>query len=121
MAGKPRHKVTEKTKAEVKALASFGTPQESIALYLGISVDTLDRRYRYELDTGPIHATAQVAGKLFKKAVEENDLTAQIFWLKTRGRWRTADNERIVESNEDLRKELLEHRERLKQEYEKEY
>jgi len=87
------HEPTEKTKAEVAALTSFGNTQEEVAAYLGICVDTLVKYYRYELDTAVVRANAMVAKKLFNKAVNENDLSAQIFWLKTRGRWRTADQE----------------------------
>lgn len=87
-----RHKVTDKTKAEVSALVSFGITQAEIATFLGISVDTLDRRYRLELDTAVTRANATVARALYNKAVKENDLTAQIFWLKTRGRWRERDD-----------------------------
>jgi DNA-binding NarL/FixJ family response regulator len=77
------HVPTPQSKAEVSALVSFGNNQEQIAQYLKISVDTLARHYRSELDTALIAANAQVANKLFRKATEENDLTAMIFWLKT--------------------------------------
>lgn len=87
------HQPTEKTRAEVTALTSFGNTQEEIASYLGICVDTLAKYYRHELDTAVIRANAQVARALFNKAVNQDDLSAQVFWLKTRGRWRTADQE----------------------------
>ena len=85
------HEPTDKTRAEVGALNSFGNTQEEIALYLGICVDTLAKYYRAELDTAVIKANAMVARKLFNKAVNGDDLNAQIFWLKTRGKWRTQD------------------------------
>lgn len=87
------HKPTEKTRAEVVALTSFGNTQEEIATYLGICVDTLAKYYRHELDTAVIKANAAVARALFNKAVNQDDLSAQVFWLKTRGRWRTADQD----------------------------
>lgn len=87
------HEPTAVTKAQVSSLTSFGNTQEEIALYLGICVDTLAKYYRRELDTAAIHANAQVANKLYRKAVEQDDLSAQIFWLKTRGKWRTAEQE----------------------------
>ena len=40
-----------------------------------------------ELDLGETKANAQVAGFLFNSARTGN-VTAQIFWLKTRARWR---------------------------------
>lgn len=86
------HKPTEATKAEVGALVSFGNTQEDIARYLGISVDTLVKYYRYELDNSVMVANAKVANRLFRKATEDDDLSAQVFWLKTRGRWRQTDD-----------------------------
>lgn len=87
------HVPTDKTRAEVAALNSFGNTQEEIALYLGICVDTLAKYYRHELDTAVIRANANVARSLYNKAVNQDDLAAQIFWLKTRGKWRTQDKE----------------------------
>ncbi len=87
------HLPTDKTRAEVTALTSFGNTQEEVASYLGICVDTLAKYYRHELDTAVIRANAQVARALYNKAVNQDDLSAQVFWLKTRGRWRTADQE----------------------------
>ncbi len=87
------HVPTDKTRAEVTALTSFGNTQEEVALYLGICVDTLAKYYRHELDTAIIRANAQVARALYNKAVNQDDLSAQTFWLKTRARWRTADKE----------------------------
>lgn len=85
------HEPTPATRAQVSALTSFGNTQVEISTYLRICVDTLLKYYRYELDTATMHANAQVANRLFKRAIEQDDLSAQIFWLKTRGKWRTAD------------------------------
>ena len=94
------HDATDKTRAEVQALSSFGNTQEEIALYLDICVDTLVKYYRKELDTAVIHANGMVARKLFNKAVNQDDLSAQIFWLKTRAKWRdkSKDDEAKLES-----------------------
>ncbi len=82
------HVPSEKTRAEVGALVSFGNTQDQIADHLGISHDTLTRHYREELDNSVVRANAKVAAKLFRKATEGDDLSAMIFWLKTRARWR---------------------------------
>lgn len=89
----PAHEPTPTTRSQVAALMSFGHTQEEVALFLGVCVDTMVKYYRNELDTAVIRANSQVAGKLFKKATEQDDLAAQIFWLKCRARWRTADSE----------------------------
>ena len=45
------------------------------------------KRCREDLDSGVAEANALVAGYLFAKA-KGGDVTAQIFWLKTRANWR---------------------------------
>ncbi len=88
-----RHEVTDNTKKQVEALVSFGISHVDVANYMGISHDTLTRRYKKELDNGLTKAVAKVASVLFYKATVEKDLTAVIFFLKTRGRWREKDRE----------------------------
>lgn len=87
------HRPTDKTIAEVAALRSFGHTHEEIARHIGICSDTLVKYYQRELDTAIVKANSQVANVLFKKCVEEEDLTAIMFWLKTRARWREKDPE----------------------------
>lgn len=81
-----QHEPTAETRSNVKALASVGTTQEHIAIYLDIDVKTLRKHYRRELDTALILANSNVAKSLYKNANEGN-VTAQIFWLKTKGGW----------------------------------
>lgn len=121
MAGPKIHKITDDNKAQVIALKSFGTTHEEIALFLGMSADTLTRDYAHELATAQVYANAKVAGKLYSKAVEGDDLTAQIFWLKTRGRWRTEDTRNLLESNDELKQELKDLRAELNKKHKKEY
>ena len=99
MGGKPKHNPTDVSRAEVSALVSFGITQEDIGKYLNIDRGTLMDYYRRELDTAVTMANAKVAQRLYNKAVQQDDLQAQIFWLKTRAKWRTADKEKEVESN----------------------
>jgi hypothetical protein len=94
--GRPPHQPTEATRQTVSLHATVGTRQEVIAEILGISVDSLQRHYRSELDTSREKANASVGGALFKKAMA-GDTASMIFWLKTRARWR----ETVDISNED--------------------
>ena len=94
--GRPAHVPTEATRQTVSLHATVGTRQDVIAEILGISVDSLQRHYRAEIDTSREKANASVGGALFKKAMG-GDTTAMIFWLKTRARWR----ETLDISNED--------------------
>ena len=96
LGGRPAHQPTEATRQTVSLHATVGTKQDVIAEILGISVDSLQRHYRAEIDTSREKANASVGGALFKKAMG-GDTTAMIFWLKTRARWR----ETLDISNED--------------------
>jgi hypothetical protein len=118
----PPHEATDERKAQVSALKSFGITDEDIATYIGIDQKTLVKHYKRELETALTKANAQVAHRLFNKATAQDDLQAQIFWLKTRGRWRTADKEHEVKEISDvLINELKELRDKLAEKSKSEY
>ena len=98
------HQPTYDTRQRVELLVAFGIPQAAIAREIGINVDTLAKYYREELDHGLQKANGMVAGKLFAKAVYDNDLGAQIFWLKTRARWREAKEDTAESQNTIIEK-----------------
>jgi hypothetical protein len=77
---------------QVEAMTAYGIPETDISRVVGIDPKTLRKHYRDELDLGSTKANAQVAGFLFNSARNGN-VTAQIFWLKTRARWREAPTE----------------------------
>jgi hypothetical protein len=83
--------VTEALREKVRHLAGLGLPQDDIARLLGCAPKTLRKRFRGELDRGVAEANAMISGSLFA-AAKGGNITAQIFWLKTRAHWR----ERIV-------------------------
>jgi transposase len=85
--GRPPHQPTEHSRVQVKTLAAVGIRHEDIASKLGISADTLTKYYRQELDDGRIDANAQVGKSLYEQAKNGN-ITAMIFWLKTRAGWK---------------------------------
>jgi hypothetical protein len=68
-------------------MAAYGIPETDISRVVNIDPKTLRKHYRDELDLGETKANAQVAGFLFNSAKNGN-VSAQIFWLKTRARWR---------------------------------
>ncbi len=117
--GTPPHIPTPEMRAEVAALVSFGNNQEQIANYMRISQDTLAKYYKHELETSVLSANARVANALFRKATEQDDLGAQIFWLKTRARWREKD--RDDPQNEDLVKDIVKRKKQLDAKNKKEY
>jgi hypothetical protein len=100
------HAPTAETRAQVEALASFGTHQEDIAKFLGISHPTLRRHYREELKVSAIKANATVgkylfnlaSGRAIKDGATHSDCrSAAIFWAKTRMGW----TEKMDLSNSD--------------------
>lgn len=115
------HKPTSETRAQVSALKSYGHTLPEIANFLGICDDTLNFHYSRELSTAELVANAEVARALYRKATKKDDVAAQIFWLKTRARWRTAEGEAIIDQNESLRKEVQELRAQLDAQNKKEF
>jgi DNA-binding XRE family transcriptional regulator len=81
-----KHEPTAETRTKVNALASVGTPQDQIALVIGISKNTLIKHYRRELDVAMVIANAQVAQSLYQQAKSGNT-SAAIFWMKCRAGW----------------------------------
>jgi len=85
---RPRFAVSDEHRRFVKSMVAMGTQHEQIAQVIGCrSPKTLRKYFREEIDRGSIEANYQVATALHKKAREGN-VTAQIFWLKTRAGWR---------------------------------
>jgi len=88
---KPPFIPTNDARTKVKSLVAVGIPQEDVAKIIGCSPKTLRKHFRHELKTASAEATAAVGGFLFQ-AAKAGNVTAQIFWLKTRGRWKVPPN-----------------------------
>lgn len=88
--GRKPYTPDDKTRAQVKMLAGMGVPDYDIAKVVGLSGPTMRKYFMLELETGHIHANAQVAQSLFNQATnkEKPSATAAIFWLKCRAEWR---------------------------------
>ena len=85
--GRPSHEPDAASRRQVEAMAAYGIPETDISRVVGVDPKTLRKHYREELDLGETKANAQIAGFLFNSARNGN-VTAQIFWLKTRARWK---------------------------------
>ena len=90
--GRRAHKPDPGLRRQVEAMAAYGIPETDIARVVGVDPKTLRKHYRDELDLGETKANAQVAGYLFA-AAKNGNVTAQIFWLKTRARWKETPSE----------------------------
>ena len=88
--GRPSHTPDAAQRRQVEAMAGYGVPEPDIARLLQIDPKTLRKHYRDELDSGHVKANAKVAENLFRKATGDGpqSVTAAIFWLKTRARWK---------------------------------
>ena len=102
------HEPTEKTRAEVSALYSFGIPQDDIARYIGVDAKTLRKHYREELDNSVTKANAAVGRFLYQNATgttikdgasHADCVRAAIFWAKTRMGW--SETQKLEHSNPD--------------------
>lgn len=85
------YKPNEKDREIVKAMASYGIPQEDIGRVIDISHVTLRKYYQQELDTAVIRANAKVAETCYAMAVSGQHPAATFFWLKTRAGWRETE------------------------------
>jgi hypothetical protein len=90
--GRRAHHPDPAQRRQVETMAAYGIPEHEISQVLGLDAKTLRKHYREELDLGGTKANAQVAGFLFN-AARNGNVTAQIFWLKTRARWRETPTE----------------------------
>ncbi len=104
--------------SKVEALVGFGIPAADIAIVLQTDEPSLRRDYADEIAGGEIKANARVAECLFRKATGEGreSVTAAIFWLKTRARWKETSIHELsghdggpigTHSNTDLAKAIL--------------
>ncbi len=80
-------KPTPELRSKVRQLGGVGVPQDDVAKLVDCSPKTLRKHFRRELDQGGAEANALVAGYLFQ-AAKAGNVAAQIFWLKTRARWK---------------------------------
>jgi hypothetical protein len=84
------HKPSPETAKQVLTMTGYGIRQEDIATVLDIHPKTLRVHYRRELDTGATEANVRVVQALFKNAVTNQSVQAQVWWTKARMGWREA-------------------------------
>jgi hypothetical protein len=85
--GRPPHQPDAASRRLVEHHAAIGTPHQTIAKLLQLSLNTLKKHYGGELELGLARANAVVGGRLFEEA-RKGHVVAAIFWMKTRGGWR---------------------------------
>jgi len=77
-------------RSQVEAMAGYGVSDTDIAKVLDIDAETLRLHYSRELEASSVRTNAKVAENLYRKATGDGReaVTAAIFWLKTRARWK---------------------------------
>lgn len=85
--GRPAHKPQEKDRFLVMFAKAAGSTDEQICQMIGVNSDTLRKYYSEELSNPEALLNRNVVGALYKNAMKGN-VTAQIFWCKTKMGWR---------------------------------
>jgi hypothetical protein len=76
--------------SRVETMAGYGLTTADIANVLDMDVADLTAFYAKQLTGGQVKANVRVAESLYRKAIGDGreSVTAAIFWLKTRARWK---------------------------------
>lgn len=85
--GQQPHVPTDETRAQAETLSGYGLGHRSIAEFIGIARETLEKYYGRELTMGAIKANAKVGAAQFTRASNPDHpqgVTAAIWWEKTR-------------------------------------
>jgi hypothetical protein len=108
--GRPKFVPTQAMRTHVAIMAACGLPQEIMITKIinpetkrPIDIKTLEKAFRQELDRGMEEANALVSQALFKKAVGNGSqsVSAAIFWLKCRARWKPIDGVELTGKDGD--------------------
>ena len=100
--------VNDAVREKVRHLAGVGVRQDDIARIIGCAPKTLRKRCRDDLDRGVAEANAMVSGYLFA-AAKAGNVTAQIFWLKSRAHWheKTVADDRVARGDGEPGSQVL--------------
>lgn len=104
--GKPPYEPNEDHRKTIRIMAAGGIPADKIALAIGIGKTTLYEHYKKEIQNSALEANAAVVASLFNQAKKGN-VTAAIFWLKTRMRW-TEHAQQDADENKNLQRFTVE-------------
>lgn len=85
-----KYEPTEEHRRMVSQLATLGISHDIIGSILGISDRTLEKYYPKELKESLVKANAKMMTALYQMGINGN-VAAAIFWMKTKGGWRTTD------------------------------
>lgn len=91
-----KHEQTEYTRQMVRRMGVLGIPLTSQAQILGINITLLNDLYEHDIKFGKHFCDLEVFDSLMDR-IREGDTMATMFYLRTKGGWRTADKELEVQ------------------------
>jgi len=97
----PVIEISRESRLKVRMLKIAGIPDNEVAKCMGISITSLEKYYKVDLDNGASECTAMVTGKLIEK-IRNGDTTSIVFYLRTRGKW-APKNEFEITHNHTIR------------------
>ena len=87
MAGRKPFEPSEKDRVTVKAMIGYGITQDDVAKVIGISDVSLRKYFPREIELAVVEANLMVAQSLHQMATKGKNVTAAIWWSKTRMGW----------------------------------
>ena len=81
------HKPTKELRRSVEALAGYGVQQREIATIVGVTINTVRKHYKKELEVGLAKVHGKIGEAIVKGALN-GDKTLLIFYAKTQMGWK---------------------------------
>lgn len=103
--GRKKYQPNETDRRIAEALAQYGVPHEQIAARIGISRPILDQHYSEYMRKAEAAANNNIARTLYQQAVGNEEkgiapnVSALIFWCKTRMGWRETQKMDLTSSD----------------------
>lgn len=105
---------TQKDRDLIETLSGYGIPQDDIARLARISLTTLHKYFKDELELGGAKANAFVAANMFRMATGDGPHAGRMsmFWAKCRMGWREVPQDINVNVNDQREERPSEERAR---------
>jgi hypothetical protein len=84
--GRPAHQPTDETRLRVLRAVALGVTQDGTARLLGVSIETLRKHYKDEIERSGDILVEEIAGAMYGKALS-GDTAAQRYILGCRAGW----------------------------------